>query len=57
MYNFGMILLMGGMVIVIGGDKFYKKGRISNLKNLLKIKLIGLLITIGGMILMIRYYA
>jgi hypothetical protein len=52
-----MILLMGGMVIVIGGDKFYKKGRISNLKNLLKIKLIGLLITIGGMILMIRYYA
>ncbi len=56
MYYFGMALFASGMVVVFGSDRFYKKGKIEDLKTLLKIKSAGLGLTVLGMIIMIYNY-
>ncbi|KUK73521.1 MAG: Uncharacterized protein XD91_0600 [Clostridiales bacterium 38_11] len=56
MYNFGMMLLVLGMLVVFGADRLFKKGKIEDLKTLLKIKSAGLGLTVLGMIIMIYNY-
>lgn len=56
MYYFGMMLFLSGMVVVFGSDRFFKKGKIKDLKSLLKIKSAGLGLTVLGMIIMIYNY-
>lgn len=56
MYYFGMVLFASGMAVVFGSDRFFKKGKIKDLKTLLKIKSAGLGLTVLGMIIMIYNY-
>lgn len=56
MYYFGMVFFASGMIVVFGADRFFKKGKIKDLKTLLKIKSAGLGLTVLGMIIMIYNY-
>lgn len=56
LYNFGMMLFVLGMLVVFGADRLFKKGKIEDLKTLLKIKSAGLGLTVLGMIIMIYNY-
>lgn len=56
MYYFGMMLFASGMTVVFGADRFFKKGKIKDLKTLLKIKSTGLGLTVLGMVIMIYNY-
>jgi hypothetical protein len=44
------------MAVVFGSDRFFKKGKIKDLKSLLKIKSAGLGMSVLGMIIMIYNY-
>ncbi len=55
MYSFGIGLLIIGALITFGADSLYKKGKVKTMKNLLKIKGLGLGLTIIGVLLMIKY--
>ncbi|SCG82530.1 hypothetical protein DW1_0923 [Proteiniborus sp. DW1] len=49
----GMLLIILGTVIIFGSDILFKRGKITTLQSLLKIKLIGLGLTIAATLLMI----
>jgi hypothetical protein len=51
-----MMLFASGMTVVFGADRFFKKGKIKDLKTLLKIKSTGLGLTVLGMVIMIYNY-
>ena len=55
MYSFGIGLLIIGAFITFGADSMYKKGKVQSMKNLLKIKGIGLGLTVIGVLIMIKY--
>ncbi len=55
MYSFGIGLLIIGTMITFGADSLFKKGRIKSMKDLLKIKGVGLGLTVVGVLLMIKY--
>lgn len=54
MYNLGVGLLLLGALIVFGADKLFKKEKIKTMKDLLIVKGVGLVITVIGMIIMIK---
>lgn len=53
MLTIGMILFVASGFIVFGSDFLFRKGKIKDLKQLLKVKGIGLLIAIISTFLMI----
>lgn len=55
MYNLGVGLLLLGALIVFGADKLFKKEKIKRMKDLLIVKGVGLVITVIGMIIMIKF--
>jgi hypothetical protein len=56
MYNLGVGMLISGTIVVFASDIFFRKGKIKDMKSLLKIKSAGLAITIIGMIIMFKMY-
>ncbi|MFA5522902.1 MAG: hypothetical protein WDA24_00945 [Tissierellales bacterium] len=53
MIKIGMLLIIAGTVIIFASDILFKRGKITTLQSLLKLKLIGLGLTILATILMI----
>lgn len=56
MYEVGVGLLIGGAIVTFASDKLFKRGKIKDVKSLLKVKLAGLGITIIGMIIMMKIF-
>lgn len=56
MYNLGVGMLISGTIVVFVSDIFFRKGKIKDIKSLLKIKSAGLAITVIGMIIMFKMY-
>ncbi|MTI65121.1 MAG: hypothetical protein FH753_00775 [Firmicutes bacterium] len=51
-YQLGGIVFIISTIVMFGSDKFYKAGKIKNLKNLLIIKVSALLVSIVAVLLM-----
>ncbi len=56
MYRMGTGLLLLGMIIVFGSDQLFKRKKIQELQTLLKVKLVGLAVTVAGVLLLIYYF-
>ncbi|MBN2286982.1 MAG: hypothetical protein JXQ26_05525 [Tissierellales bacterium] len=56
MYNLGVGLLISGTLVVFGSDILFRKGIIKDMKSLLIIKMVGLSMTITGMLIMIKLF-
>ena len=56
MYNLGVGMLISGTIIVFGSDIFFRRGKIKDMRSLLKVKSAGLAITVIGMIIMFKMY-
>lgn len=54
--NIGLWILLAGAIVNFGSDKMFKKGKIKDMNDLLKVKLSGLAVTIVGLIVMIYMY-
>lgn len=44
----GIAVLIVGAIVTFGADKFYKAGRIKDLKQLIAVKLVGFIIALVG---------
>ncbi|MBS4539238.1 hypothetical protein GOQ27_12250 [Clostridium sp. D2Q-11] len=53
MFKLGVLLFLISTSLVLGADRQYRKGKITDLKSLLKVKLVGLGITVVSVIFMI----
>ena len=56
MYNVGVGMLIAGAITTFGSDILFRRGKIGNLKSLLKVKLTGLAVTVIGMIILMKKF-
>ncbi|QSX05356.1 hypothetical protein JYG23_11815 [Sedimentibacter sp. zth1] len=49
----GLIIVIAGAVVNFSSDRFFKKGKIKNIKDLVKIKSLSLLVSAVGLVIAI----